>query len=306
MQRVVLLLRRQHGAILRSQALRAGMTEAEVRTELERGRWLAVERGLYVVAASPDTRERQLTVALLGTGDGAVLSHVSACAMFRLIEHPSVVDISVEHGTHHAEGPGRVVHQARVVEKTKVGAFPVTTPRRALLDLSGAIPPAKLECALDEALMRNIVKLDPVLRYLNGKTQRGVKTLRRLLIDRRDGVPQEELEREFKRLVRRFDLPKPTLQYPFGTNRRIDAAYPDLKIAIELDGWTYHGSLSAFRADRPRQNVLELDGWMVLRFTWDAVKYRPEEVVETILTALGRRGSAPALPTRVSRTRGSG
>jgi very-short-patch-repair endonuclease len=305
-QLVQALLRRQHGAILRSQALRLGLTDAAIRTELERGRWLPVERGLYVVAASPDTRERQLIVALLGAGESAVLSHQTAGAMYTLFTHASVVDVSVEHGTHHAPGPGRVVHQARAVERTKVGTFPVTTPRRTLLDLAAVVTPAKLEPMLDEALMRNLVALEPLLRYLDGKTQRGVNVLRRLLVDRRDGVPQEEMEREFKRLVRRFKLPTPKLQHPFGENKRIDAAYPQHKIAIELDSWRHHGSLLAFRADRPRQNVLELDGWMVLRFTWDAIKYRPGEVAETLVTALGRRATTRARPTRASRSRGSG
>lgn len=53
-------------------------------------------------------------------------------------------------------------------------------------------------------------------------------------------------------------------------NRRfsLDIAFPNLKIAIEADGWQYHGKyLSAHRKDRERQNLLVLEGWSILRYT---------------------------------------
>jgi very-short-patch-repair endonuclease len=48
---------------------------------------------------------------------------------------------------------------------------------------------------------------------------------------------------------------------------RIDLAYPDVKLAIELDGWEFHGGRTAFDADRARANDLVLAGWTVVRFT---------------------------------------
>ena len=42
---------------------------------------------------------------------------------------------------------------------------------------------------------------------------------------------------------------------------RIDLAYPELKIAIELDSWKYHGgdNLTAFTDDRAKKNDLHRD-----------------------------------------------
>jgi very-short-patch-repair endonuclease len=38
--------------------------------------------------------------------------------------------------------------------------------------------------------------------------------------------------------------------------------------------------------DRKRGNRLELDGWMILRFTWADLLQHPEEIVEQVRLAL--------------------
>lgn len=55
---------------------------------------------------------------------------------------------------------------------------------------------------------------------------------------------------------------------PLPTRRfRIDIAFPDALLAIEIDGWTHHGRFKKdFQRDRTRQNALTLQGWRVLRF----------------------------------------
>lgn len=48
----------------------------------------------------------------------------------------------------------------------------------------------------------------------------------------------------------------------------LDIAIPSLKIAIEVDGWQYHGKYKeSHTKDRERQNLLTLAGWRVLRYT---------------------------------------
>ena len=51
-----------------------------------------------------------------------------------------------------------------------------------------------------------------------------------------------------------------------GRGFRIDVAFPAERLAIECDGFRYHRSLSAFKADRERQNLLVCAGWRVLRY----------------------------------------
>jgi len=65
---------------------------------------------------------------------------------------------------------------------------------------------------------------------------------------------------------------------------RIDFAFPDRRLAIELDGYGPHAH--RFQRDRSRQNGLVLMGWTVLRFTWADVVERPAYVVAALTTAL--------------------
>jgi very-short-patch-repair endonuclease len=73
----------------------------------------------------------------------------------------------------------------------------------------------------------------------------------------------------------------------------LDLAFPDVLLAIEIDGWAWHGDPERFQRDRRRQNVLVTAGWTVLRFTWADLIERPEHVLATIVHALARLAAAP-------------
>lgn len=53
-----------------------------------------------------------------------------------------------------------------------------------------------------------------------------------------------------------------------GRRFRLDIAFPSVKLAVEIDGWQYHGKYKEAHAkDRERQNLLVMNGWSVLRFS---------------------------------------
>ena len=59
-----------------------------------------------------------------------------------------------------------------------------------------------------------------------------------------------------------------------GRKYRIDYAVSGerLRIAVELDGFEFHGNRYAFSYDRLRQNDLHAAGWTVLRFSYDSIR----------------------------------
>ncbi len=77
------------------------------------------------------------------------------------------------------------------------------------------------------------------------------------------------------RLLARQDLPAAVPEYEVWQDgrfiARVDFAYPDQRLAIEVDGFAAHSTVDAFRRDRSRQNALVTAGWTVLRFTWTEV-----------------------------------
>jgi very-short-patch-repair endonuclease len=70
-----------------------------------------------------------------------------------------------------------------------------------------------------------------------------------------------------------------------GRRLRLDLAYPELKIAMEGDGFGIHTERGAFEDDRSRQNLLVLHGWLVLRSTWRMLIHTPWQVAKDVFDA---------------------
>ncbi|MBQ7486756.1 MAG: DEAD/DEAH box helicase family protein [Clostridia bacterium] len=88
------------------------------------------------------------------------------------------------------------------------------------------------------------------------------------------------------------------LQYPmvdiYGKHRQIDFALnlPDGKVAIEVDGNTWHqpGKVSQekYHDDLLKQNSMVYDGWRVYRWTSAQLDQSPERVKDELVTFLGQ------------------
>lgn len=105
------------------------------------------------------------------------------------------------------------------------------------------------------------------------------------------GAIESELDLVVLQLLVDHGLPMPVLQHEVhlgGRTYRLDLAYPDLKIAIECDG-RIHAEGIRFDTDRMRQNLLVIDGWLVLRITWPMATEHPTRVAADIRRALARR-----------------
>ena len=75
-------------------------------------------------------------------------------------------------------------------------------------------------------------------------------------------------------------VPPPVQQHPVrldgGRWVRLDAAYPDALVAVELDGAAFHGSRAARERDLRRDTALAALGWVVLRFSYARLIADPE------------------------------
>jgi hypothetical protein len=59
---------------------------------------------------------------------------------------------------------------------------------------------------------------------------------------------------------------------------RPDLVDVHLMMALEADSFEWHGSRRALTKDAHRYNLMVADGWLVFRFTWEQVMFRPDEV----------------------------
>jgi very-short-patch-repair endonuclease len=71
-----------------------------------------------------------------------------------------------------------------------------------------------------------------------------------------------------------------------GRRFRLDIALPAARLAIEVDGWEWHGKHKGdFTRDRERQNLLTLHGWRILRFTAGQIRKDVAGCIEMIRQA---------------------
>jgi superfamily II DNA or RNA helicase/very-short-patch-repair endonuclease len=61
---------------------------------------------------------------------------------------------------------------------------------------------------------------------------------------------------------------------------------PAFQLALELDGFAFHGNLDAFNYDRLRQNDLVAAGWSVIRFSYENIKFDTTRCVAQLQDAL--------------------
>jgi very-short-patch-repair endonuclease len=175
-----------------------------------------------------------------------------------------------------------------------VDGIPVTRPIRTFIDLGVVLPPDELEQVLNEGIRRKLLSVPAIARRLEefGPMRRGTAVVQEVLSRQQPGrrAPESVLETRFLQLIRSAGLPEPVPQFQVrlgdGTAVRLDFAYPDRRIAIELDGAAFHSGELAEQRDRRRDTRLGALGWRVLRFGWDDVTRAPDYVLCT-MRALG-------------------
>ncbi|MGH9154786.1 MAG: DUF559 domain-containing protein [Acidimicrobiales bacterium] len=285
---------RQHALITRTQALRAGLTGGQIRSRLESGVWEAPYRAVYRLGGAPPSDRQRVMAAVLAAGDGAMASHLSAAWLWDL---SNALTLSVTVPL--ARNPrlaGVTVYRRDAPHPSLRHAIPVTNPLRTVLDL-GSLGDGPVDAAIDRGLADRLFTVEGVaaeLERLASRGRSGVQAVRAAL-DRRLDVdrPPSVLESRFGRLVRGAGLAQPLTEHEvLGGAYRLDFAWPEARVAVELDGYAHHSSVDAFRHDRQRQNDLVLAGWTLLRFTWDDVRSRPAGVAAAVRTALAASRSA--------------
>lgn len=208
--------------------------------------------------------------AVLAFGDGAVLSHRSAAALWGLlppIEGP--VDVSLPSRSGRRQRRGIRIHRPeslRPQETTRRRGVPVTSPARTLMDLRTSVPPRELRRAVRQA------------DFL------GLPTGPDIEVDK----TRSELERRFLWLCRRHHLTKPATNVRIG-RLAVDFCWVEQRLIVETDGYQAHRGRGAFEDDRGRDLKLRALGFEVVRLSYRQVFHESAEVAAVLHSALGLR-----------------
>jgi very-short-patch-repair endonuclease len=277
--------------ISRQQLLDLGFSGRAIEHRLSSGRLHRVRSGIYAVGRPGLTDRGRWMAAVLACGDGAVLSHSSAAALWRIgFELRSVIELSLPSPSRRRR-PGLRIHRRPSLQKrdtTTRQGIPVTTPIQTLIDLALRLDRRGTERAINEADKYDLAHPPQLRRALDERVgEPGVATLRRILDRRTFRLTKEELERRFLPLVRKAGLPVP-LTGQIVNEFEVDFYWPDLGLVVETDGLRYHRTPAEQARDRLRDQAHTAAGLTQLRFTHEQVRYEPEYVVRILAQTASR------------------
>jgi very-short-patch-repair endonuclease len=262
----------QYGCITYSQALEV-VSRRQLQVLVKNETLKRVLPCVYAVRGYPSSWHQRSIAATLSV-PGAHLSHRSAARLWGLDSVASERIHITASRNQPLVRPGVTVHRSVSIAEhsTTRDNIAVTTMARTIVDISGCLSPSGLATALDEAMVKGLVRrweIYQCLGDLNGLCRRGLNELRSALAER--GTADELAESTWELIVlgwlRRAELPEPSAQRSIivnGNRYRPDLSYPEFKIAIEPDG-PHHLAPSVARKDRIRDADFQIAGWLIIR-----------------------------------------
>ena len=274
----------QHGVVARSQLLTLGFSADAVKRRAAAGRLHRLHRGVYAVGHTALRVEGHWMAAVLALGGDAVLSHGTAAGAWDLRRRGSgAIHVTVPSTSGRKRRDGIRLHRSRTLtpsDTTTHRGIPITTPVRTIIDLARTLTGRPLEHALDLADQRHLIDfsdlrnrpIPPSLQAVLTRYSAGTTPTR------------SEMEERFLALCDDHGIPRPHVNTRVE-GQEVDFVWPDRRLIVEVDGYAYHRSPSAFEADRERDVTLVLAGWRVLRFTWTQITMRSAWVARSVIGA---------------------
>lgn len=300
-RRLARLLRRQHGAFSRRQAVEIGFNQPTIHMRFERDRYRELLPGVGAEHGTPDSWEQRAMAALLWAGGDAVLSHGSAARLHGW-EVPDtatrVMHLLTRQRTRDLPR-GVVLHRSSsydpIADLNTYGSLRCTSPARTLIDLAAPLDPGELRQVVAEAVRRGQVDAAALsaAMQLAGRVT-GMPALRRILAELSPLHAQccSWLESAYVDLTAGTGLEPTAMNHPVrdarGDRRRLDAVYLPEHLPVELDGASTHTSTLDRNDDEDREEQVLLTGeWQpFLRFSYEDVTERGEQVLAAVAAAL--------------------
>lgn len=281
--------------------LSAQCSERSVRTWLRRGTLVALHPG--VLARPVDQADWLVRAHAAVLHTGGQFSHISALGLWGLIDsRQSVLHVRVSPDRGLRSSPGLQVHRVRDLDRPyERHGLPVCSIDNALLDSWDLLhrrgsPVGARSLARPSVIKAVRIGNTSANRLIGRVSERpnlaGRRELSDLLTLVADGA-QSELEIwGVLHVLRIPGLPKPVQQHRVRLPGRVvylDAALPEAKLGIELDGAANHGRPEDRERDIARDAALAAVGWLVLRFSYRRLMDDPDGCRRDIVATYRRR-----------------
>jgi very-short-patch-repair endonuclease len=275
---VAAIATRQLNVVTRGQLLAAGVGRGSIRRRLESGRLHPRHRGVYLLGTPNLLPRARVLAAVLACGEGALASHRTAAVLWKMLpDGDGPIHVTLQ--DHDRRPAGIRVHRTTTLgdtDRDAAGGIPVTSPTRTLQDLAAKSPRRELERALNEAQILSLVDpSSPLLHHDEGPA-----------------LTRSEAERAALALIERAGLPRPRANARVGPYE-VDILWPDHRLIVEIDGYAFHSSRSAFERDHRKTAALQALDHSVIRVTWRWLTDEPHALVATLAAAIATRSPTP-------------
>lgn len=267
------------GIISATKLSELGCSERAVSYMVDRGELIVMFHGVYRSSHWPCERP-QLLGAICARSPAALIGYTTSGQLWSVRGMADRrIHVLIPHG-HAPELAGVVVHRCRRIDKVDIVERPdgirLTSPPRTLFDSADMIGTAATASALEQLLYEQRCTLgtvtDTVTRLFHPRRP-GSKTMLAVIQSRptwRTAL-QSGLESKVLDEIANQGLPVPVTQFPMllsdGRRIAVDFAWPELKVALEVDHPAWHAGAEESHRDKSRDRKLVSMGWSAVRVT---------------------------------------
>jgi very-short-patch-repair endonuclease len=271
--------------LARTDLLGLGFTDAGIKHRVASGRLHPVAAGVYAVGRPDLSPHGRWMAAVLACGDGSLLSHRSAADLWGIgYEEKGRIDVTIRRRSALERVGIKVRSRPKLPERSVVRRFgiPVTSPTQTLIDLATELKPLRLERAVNQADVHDLVDPETLRRSLDVYVgMPGAKTLRTMLDRHTFRLSDSDLEIYFRPLALAAGFLVPlTKQWVLGYE--VDFHFPDHGLIVETDGLRYHRTPAQQARMVKRDQTHTSHGFRVLRFTHWQIAHAPNEVADVL------------------------
>jgi very-short-patch-repair endonuclease len=249
--------------VTRPEPLRAGITDAVIKHRLSFGALFQEYRGVYRVGHRAPSVEARYLAAVRACGEGALISGPAAGHLWGIVKGPAPPPHVTANGQRRVKGVRTKRARTVMPKGTTWRGIPITTVPQTLVDLAPTFSLDDLARACHEAGVRYGTTPAQVKELL--RRQPGAAKLRAVM-DGDTPVTLSRLEKRFLERLKEAGLPPPITNRHAGT-KRVDCRWPEHRLTVELDSYTFHNSRHSWEQDRLREREARRRGDAFLRFT---------------------------------------